>query len=74
MIVDYGEPVKSKRRSVPAMKDETTGKTKAFNSQVDALNYFGTEGWKLVTAYPAIGTSEIHYLFKRIKKPVLTGQ
>lgn len=64
--VDFGE-----ERSIwkdHRLKDEE-GKIKKFNTTVDALNYLGKLGWKLVNAYPVTntnGTTFYQYLFKRV--------
>lgn len=67
--IDYGEA-----RSIwkdNRLKDEG-GTVKKFNTVVDALNYLGKQGWKLVNAFPMIdgGTSSssssvYHFYFKR---------
>ncbi len=69
--IDYGE-----ERSI--WKDNRLkngeGKLKKFNTVIDALNYMGKEGWKLVNAFPiTIGTNSqvYHYVFK---KPFTKGE
>ena len=63
--VDYGE-----ERSIwkdNRLKTEE-GKLKKFNTTIDALNYMGKEGWKLVNAFPiTVGTNSqvYHYVFKK---------
>ncbi len=64
--VDYGE-----ERSVwkdNRLKNED-GKLVKFNSEIDALNYLGKQGWKLVNAYPiattANSTPVYHYVFRK---------
>lgn len=64
--VDFGE-----RRSI--WKDnrlkEDDGKLKKFNTVIDALNYMGNDGWKLVNAFPvytSTNTQVYHYVFKKI--------
>lgn len=62
--IDFGEA-----RSVFAdtrMKDES-GKARAFNSVMDALNFMGKEGWRLVNAFPitAGGQNVYHYVMKK---------
>ena len=63
--VDYGE-----ERSFwkdHRLKDED-GRLKKFNSVIDALNYLGKSGWKLVNAYPVYNGSSsnvYHYVFKK---------
>lgn len=49
------------------IKDEE-GKFKKFNSVIDALNYLGKLGWKLVNAFPisdGSGPKVYHYVFKK---------
>ena len=64
--IDYGET-----RSIwkdNRLKDEN-GKLIKFNTLVDALNYLGRNGWKLVNAFPINSTSNsapvYHYVFKK---------
>ncbi|MEO5562784.1 MAG: hypothetical protein ABIR18_05095 [Chitinophagaceae bacterium] len=62
---DYGFNKKSRyRREV--IKDEN-GKRKVFLSEADALNFFGSEGWKLVNAFPVSEYRDNYtrYIFKR---------
>lgn len=63
--IDYGE-----ERSI--WKDnrlkEENGKVKKFNTTIDALNYMGKEGWKLVNAFPVFtgqNSQVYHYVFKK---------
>ena len=63
--IDYGEG-----RSI--WKDNRlraeNGKLKKFNSLIDALNFLGKEGWKLVNAFPfssGTGPAAYHYVFKK---------
>jgi hypothetical protein len=63
--IDYGE-----ERSI--WKDhrvkEESGKLKKFNTLVDALNYLGKNGWKLVNAFPVANANSpmvYHYVFKK---------
>ena len=63
--IDYGE-----EKSI--WKDnrvkEEDGKVKKFNSVIDALNYLGKLGWKLVNAFPvseASGPKVYHYVFRK---------
>lgn len=64
--VDYGE-----ERSIwkdHRLKDEE-GRLKKFNTTIDALNYLGKMGWKLVNAYPVNvngGSTSYHYVFKKV--------
>jgi hypothetical protein len=63
--IDYGE-----ERSIwkdNRLKTEE-GKLKKFNTTIDALNYMGKEGWKLVNAYPIFvgqNSQVYHYVFKK---------
>lgn len=63
--IDYGE-----ERSFwkdHRLKDED-GKFKKLNSVIDALNYLGKLGWKLVNAFPisdGSGPKVYHYVFKK---------
>ena len=61
--IDYGEE-RSIWKDNRVKTDE--GKLKKFNTVVDALNYMGKEGWKLVNAFPFItgNTQVYHYVFK----------
>lgn len=63
--IDYGEE-RSIWKDNRVKTDE--GKVKKFNTVVDALNYMGKEGWKLVNAFPYItngNTQVYHYVFKK---------
>jgi hypothetical protein len=63
--VDYGAPRNIFRDNRVKTGD---GKTKKFNTVVDALNYMGQSGWKLVNALtvrPSVGAAEYHYIFKK---------
>lgn len=64
--VDYGQKKERGLFNMNIMKDEN-GKRVIFNSEIDALNYFGTQGWKLVNAFPVREgrDSYTRYLFKR---------
>lgn len=76
--IDYGE-----ERSVwrdNRLKEEN-GRLKKFNSVIDALNYMGKEGWKLVNAFPVntSGSSAsisfvYHYVFKKSFLKSETGE
>ena len=63
--VDYGE-----ERSIwkdNGLKGEN-GKLQKFNSVIDAINYLGKTGWKLVNAFPVStsnGPMVYHYVFKK---------
>jgi hypothetical protein len=63
--IDYGE-----ERSI--WKDHRVrteeGRLKKFNSVIDAINYLGKDGWKLVNAFPVStgnGPMVYHYVFKK---------
>ena len=58
---DFGEGRKSGKDNL--LKDET-GKVKNFDNVVDAMNYLGTRGWKLVTASLGVA-SPYYYIFRR---------
>ncbi len=62
--IDYGEE-RSIWKDNRVKTDE--GKLKKFNTVVDALNYMGKEGWRLVNAFPFItgNTQVYHYVFKK---------
>src|SRR6476659_3467755 len=63
--VNYGEERKFFKSY--GVKD-ANGKLKVFNSVVDALNYLGQQGWKLVNAFPVSesnGPKVYHYVFKK---------
>ncbi|MEO5783704.1 MAG: hypothetical protein ABIQ07_10555 [Ginsengibacter sp.] len=62
--IDYGEE-RSIWKDNRIKTDE--GKLKKFNTVVDALNYMGKDGWKLVNAFPYItgNTQVFHYVFKK---------
>jgi hypothetical protein len=62
--IDYGEQ-RSIWRDHRIKNDE--GKLKKFNSVIDAVNYLGKQGWKLVNAFPiATGNGSVyHYVFKK---------
>lgn len=64
--VDYGEERKWISFKETRVKDDL-GKVKSFNSVVDALNFLGQAGWKLVNAFLVVesGTSVYHYVLKR---------
>ena len=64
--IDYGEA-----RSIwkdNRLKDES-GRLIKFNTLVDALNYLGRNGWKLVNAFPITSSNNsypvYHYVFKK---------
>lgn len=63
--VDFGQERKPLRDN--RMRDEETKKLKKFNSEADALNYMGQQGWKMVNAFPVISnqSSCTQYVFKK---------
>ncbi|HVG40642.1 MAG TPA: hypothetical protein VM888_03445 [Chitinophagaceae bacterium] len=65
MQVDYGEYHKLPTKTL--VQDSATGKELLFNSTVDALNFLGRSGWKLVdvTSVPVGDNAHKHYLFKK---------
>jgi hypothetical protein len=73
VAVDSGQTRKRRLFGEEVMRDKDTGEKKTFRSEADALNYFGTRGWKLVSAYPVIvdHNSCTNYLFK---KPEIAGR
>lgn len=63
--IDYGE-----ERSIwrDNRLKEDNGRLKKFNTTIDALNYMGKGGWKLVNAFPvSVGPNSqvYHYVFKK---------
>jgi hypothetical protein len=72
--IDYGE-----ERSIwkdHRVKDDE-GKLVKFNSVIDAVNYLGKNGWKLVNAFPiseGSGSKVYHYVFKKEFPKSETGQ
>src|SRR5687767_13079765 len=63
--IDYGEE-RSIWKDHRLRNDE--GKLKKFNSVIDAINYLGKDGWKLVNAFPVSagnGPMVYHYVFKK---------
>ncbi len=66
--VDYGD--ERKLFMDYRLKDES-GKLKKFNTVVDALNYMGQQGWRLVNAFlvtegaGASISNVYHYVFKK---------
>jgi hypothetical protein len=58
---DFGEGKKFGKDN--PLKDET-GKVKNFDNVVDAMNYLGARGWKLVTASLGVA-SPYYYIFRR---------
>jgi hypothetical protein len=63
--IDYGEE-RSIWKDHRLRNDE--GNLKKFNSVIDAINYLGKDGWKLVNAFPinsGSGPAVYHYVFKK---------
>lgn len=62
--IDYGEAKSVWKDN--RLKNED-GSVKKFNSMIDALNFMGSDGWKLVNAFPiTIGNQNVyHYVFKK---------
>lgn len=62
--VDYGE--ESGFWKDNRLKNDD-GTVKKFNSMIDALNFMGNEGWKLVNAFPITTGSQnvYHFVFKK---------
>ena len=65
VVVDYGQQMKFSKDH--RIMDESTGKAKAFNSMVDAMNYMGQEGWEFAQAYVVTtgNTNVYHWLLKK---------
>lgn len=63
IVIDYGQANKDKKYA----KDDE-GKTKTFNSMIDACNYMSENGWTFVNAYPiSTGQQHIyHFMFKKV--------
>ena len=63
--VDYGHET-SFWKGISYMKDEN-GKKIEFNSMVDAMNYFGKQGWEFVQAYTVTMNNQnvYHWLLKK---------
>jgi len=63
--VDFGQERKPLRDN--RIRDEETKKLKKFNSEADALNYMGQQGWKMVNAFPVISNQNscTQYVFKK---------
>lgn len=64
IAVDFGEDRRGWRDQ--RVKDDN-GKVEKFNSVVDALNYMGNQGWKMLNAYPISSGNQLvyHYIFKK---------
>lgn len=64
--VDYGQET-SFWKGISYMKDKD-GKNIEFNSMVDAMNYFGKQGWEFVQAYVVTTNNQnvYHWLLKKV--------
>ena len=63
--VDYGEERSFWKDN--RLRDES-GRLKKFNTTIDALNYLGKQGWKLVNAFPVYTSSNTqiyHYVLRK---------
>ena len=62
--VDFGQ--ESKLFSDGTRITDVSGKIKAFNSMIDALNFMGEKGWEFVQAYTiSVGNqNEYHWIIK----------
>lgn len=65
VIVDFGQK-STLRKGVDYLKDEN-GKNKEFNSMVDAMNFFGKQGWEFVQVYLVTNSNRnaYHWLLKK---------
>lgn len=63
--VDYGQET-SFWKGIDYIKDEN-GNKRQFNSMVDAMNFFGKQGWEFVQAYVITTQSQnvYHWLMKK---------
>jgi hypothetical protein len=67
--IDFGEGRSMFSFKDTRIKDELSGKVRKFKSTVDALNYLGAKGWKLLNAFPVSesaglgGTQNIYHFF-----------
>jgi hypothetical protein len=64
ITIDYGD-AKSVWKDNRVKNED--GSVKKFNSMIDALNFMGSEGWKLVNAFPVTSGNQnvYHYVFKK---------
>jgi hypothetical protein len=64
IAIDFGDNPNNRRR----LRDRK-GEVVDFTSTIDALNYLGEQGWKLVNAFPINATAnsnpQYNYVFKR---------
>ena len=51
----------------PSILKDESGNPIVFNTTIDALNFMGKNGWKLVNAFPITegGTNVYHFFFKK---------
>jgi len=67
--IDFGEGRSLFSFKDTRIKEETSGKVKKFKSTVDALNYLGGKGWKLLNAFPVTesaglgGNQNVYHFF-----------
>jgi hypothetical protein len=67
--IDFGEGRSLFSFKDNRIKDEVSGKVKKFKSTVDALNYLGGKGWKLLNAFPVTesaglgGNQNVYHFF-----------
>ena len=67
--LDFGEGRSLFSFKDTRVKDEVSGKVKKFKSTVDALNYLGGKGWKLLNAFPVTestglgGNQNVYHFF-----------
>lgn len=64
ITIDYGD-AKSVWKDNRVKNED--GSVKKFNSMIDALNFMGSDGWKLVNAFPVTSGNQnvYHYVFKK---------
>jgi hypothetical protein len=55
--IDFGEGRSLFSFKDTRIKDEVSGRVRKFKSTVDALNYLGAKGWKLLNAFPVSESS-----------------
>ena len=69
--VDFGQKTSFWKGGADKILKDANGKAIEFNSMVDAMNYFGTQGWEFVQAYvvtvPGISGQQnvYHWLLKK---------
>ena len=68
ITIDYGQDKGGVFSAIDSrVKDEQSGKVKAFNSMVDALNSMGVDGWEFVQAY-ITGDASMGYVYHWLLK------